>query len=110
MTPRQLPEVLDHVGPGWRPLLAQLHIALLLVHPTYQVFSVKEKFGGLRVYLVEDTSASNRLIMMAEEKSLAICENCGQPGEPRPGGWIKTLCNVCHELRTKTDKRSEPTK
>ena len=24
-------------------------------------------------------------------------EHCGEPGEPRPDGWIKTLCDNCYK-------------
>ena len=33
----------------------------------------------------------------AEGLSYKTCENCGQPGERKPGGWIQTLCNNCWE-------------
>ena len=39
------------------------------------------------------------LIEEAETKSSTICEECGQPGEYRPGGWVRTLCDTCHSER-----------
>ena len=40
------------------------------------------------------------IIDIAEVKSYATCEICGNPGEVRSGGWIKTLCDPCEEKRS----------
>jgi hypothetical protein len=54
---------------------------------------VKEKFGGLRIY-VNDADDNIRLrIETAQLESFRTCEICGQPGTRREGGWIKTLCD-----------------
>lgn len=99
----QIPEHLVFVGEGWHPLLMRLHGQLLDAAPGYVISQVKEKYGGLRVYL-ELTETENgwlmpegvdALIEAAEEESLHTCEFCGAPGEPRPGGWVKTLCDAC---------------
>lgn len=106
---RQLPRFHDHVGPGWRQILEDLHRDLLNVDPGYQVFQVKEKFGDLRVYLDPSLSglgdsqltrtAVAILVSKAADKSRVTCEVCGEPGILRPGGWVKTLCDTCHEQR-----------
>ena len=61
-----------------------------------QVFAVqvKEKFGGLRFYINVGDDYINGAIMMAENMSYHICEECGAPGEPAGPGWILTLCEV----------------
>lgn len=85
------------VGAGWHPLLDQMHEELVLLDPNYQVVQVKEKFGGLRVYLSidPDTWADVRKVVSKYEAlSYETCEVCGQPGkssDPRKG-WIKTEC------------------
>lgn len=56
---------------------------------------VKEKFGTLRWYFGEDAFVRG-VISMAESWSEETCERCGNPGKPRQGGWIKTLCSSCH--------------
>lgn len=81
-----------HIGPGWLPLVAELHETLLTTDPDYGVTQIKEKFGGLRFYTVGLTEAGLEAVHTAEVKSFTICEKCGNPGEPRGGGWIKTLC------------------
>ena len=62
---------------------------------------VKEKFGGLRFYIVGGNANEviYGAIRMAECMSFKICESCGVPGHKQPGGWIKTLCDPCQEKR-----------
>jgi len=95
----QLPEWLvdDSVGPGWVPLVQQLHEELLAVNPDYQVAQVKEKFGELRVYLSMDNRQLPLMqaVGVATAKSVTICEWCGEPGTCGEASafWIKTLCD-----------------
>lgn len=62
-----------------------------------KAFQVKEKFGGLRFYFdgVPDKKIFD-FVREAEQRSLETCEVCGEDGEPREGGWIKTLCDEHH--------------
>jgi len=55
---------------------------------------VKEKFGTLRFYLSTGTDEMYQIINEAEERSAQECEECGQPGCLRQGGWISTLCDA----------------
>lgn len=100
----QLPEHFTDVGRGWRPLLILLHERLRGSAPDYGVLQVKEKFGGLRVYLSYGPTISINTARLAvnevEEISYKICEDCGDPGSTRapanrPNGWIRTLCDSC---------------
>ena len=121
--PEQIPDHLDFVGPGWHPLLLNLHEQLLAVSPGYSVQQVKEKYGGLRVQLYTgllrhmnagntdwpdadhaarmkaEDDAATALVRSAERESTRICEVCGNPGEPRGDTWIKTLCDGCAASR-----------
>jgi hypothetical protein len=54
---------------------------------------VKEKFGGLRFYYVGGDKIVDGMVRMAESWADNTCEVCGNPGKPRKGGWIRTLCN-----------------
>lgn len=56
---------------------------------------IKEKFGGLRVYLSGGDEYVKGLVRMAEGFSYKICEVCGERGSPNKGGWITTLCEGC---------------
>lgn len=63
--------------------------------PVEQVVAtqVKEKFGGLRFYYKGGDEHISGMVRMAESWASITCEVCGQPGEIRQGGWIKTLCD-----------------
>lgn len=62
--------------------------------PVEQVIAVqvKEKFGGLRFYYRGGDDYIRGVVDMAEEMSYVTCEECGAPGKPTKGGWIRTLC------------------
>lgn len=57
---------------------------------------VKEKFGGLRFYVDNADEYTNGVIALAESLSYRTCEQCGNKGIMRKGGWIKTLCDGCN--------------
>lgn len=94
------------VGAGWKDLcvrtfgkIAAAYIKHNVDMSQFYVVQIKEKFGGIRIYLggmkpslYEDV---DDIVANAEDESLTICEVCGKPGEPRRGGWIKTLCDQC---------------
>jgi len=56
---------------------------------------IKEKFGGLRMYLGNDTPFIRGVISMTELTSMSTCEYCGNKGKCSGKGWIKTLCDSC---------------
>lgn len=58
---------------------------------------VKEKFGGLRFYYQGGDDRIFGMVRMAESWAARTCEECGNPGIIRSGGWIKTLCDK-HEV------------
>lgn len=70
------------------------------------VVCLKEKFGGLRCYLSCETQAMSDLIREAEGRSFRICEDCGAPGRPRPGSWIRTLCDEHAACRPGQEQKS----
>jgi hypothetical protein len=88
---------------GWLPIVSDLHARLIELAPDYRIAQIKEKFGGLRYYIdsvpegVSD--AVYAAIDEAEARSFVTCEVCGGAGEPRYGGWVKTLCDEHHEER-----------
>lgn len=88
-------------GDGWEPLIRRLSEKLeaeILKQEDTSLFyadQVKEKFGGLRFYMSADTGAMDAAIREAEAEAWKTCECCGASGKPRPGGWIKTLCDEC---------------
>ncbi len=60
---------------------------------------VKEKFGGLRFYYTGGDEQIYGMVRMAESWAYHACEECGNVGKTRSGGWIKTLCDKHEEER-----------
>ena len=100
----------DDVGSGWNHILVnafkQIAEAFDKAGADFSEFSVvqiKEKFGGLRIYTgaldVSVADQAYKIIDEAETESYVTCEYCGEPGKPRKGGWIKTLCDDCAKGR-----------
>lgn len=95
----QIPDHYEDVGPGWRDILRRLHSEIVVRDPDYKVFQVKEKFGGLRVYLYGMPSdAVRNLIAEAEFRSERTCEECAGGAQlVCVRGWWRALCRT-HEL------------
>jgi hypothetical protein len=54
---------------------------------------VKEKFGGIRFYMSEETEKISSLIRDLEYHSLITCETCGAPGKRRGRDWLYVSCD-----------------
>src|ERR1700730_10742662 len=59
----------------------------------FEVLQVKQKLGGLRVYVNHSTKVIRNRIEAAQLESLRTCEVCGQPGSRREGDWIPAVCD-----------------
>lgn len=81
------------VGPGWYGLIKSLIEKSIAAGWNKEVCQVKEKFGGLRFYINGASTEVHDIISQHEKLSYEICEQCGEPGEVRGGGWIQTLCD-----------------
>jgi hypothetical protein len=62
---------------------------------------VKEKFGTLRFYYSGGDDYISGMVTMAEAMSGTTCESCGNPGERKGGGWVRTICQPCEDQRAK---------
>lgn len=91
-------------GDGWFNLIDALSQKLEWLNRTgavrVEAVQVKEKFGGLRFYsVIKDASDDFPSEMIcdlsdhAENYSYQVCEECGERGREREGGWIRTLCD-----------------
>jgi hypothetical protein len=85
-------------GPGWK----SLYIPLMgrCMNEGAVIVQIKEKFGGLRFYAVGCSDETKEAIRAAEQKSLTMCEVCGDVGTRRKGSWLKTLCDEDAKART----------
>lgn len=84
-----LEAALESVGPGWSDIIRAVYT---LLDEDSIVTTVKEKFGGLRIYLASEPEHIIALTDLAEGVSLRTCEECGAPGKPGGKFWIKTTC------------------
>lgn len=97
-------------GDGWLPILEDLFERIdeevkRSALTDFKVVQVKEKFGGLRVYVEGGNDAIEELIAAASKKAEATCEDCGKPGRRRTTNkgklhaWMKTQCDACFTLK-----------
>jgi hypothetical protein len=57
---------------------------------------IKEKFGGLRVYVSGADDHLYTLIIETENKADSICELCGEDGNiAKKGHYWRTVCTGC---------------
>lgn len=96
---------MGNVGDGWKPILRRLYDELESLGWDGNVGQVKEKFGGLRVYLHDPEGKFAASIDRAEKESFQTCEVCGtkEGVDLRGKYWVKSLCVNCDaESRKKT--------
>jgi hypothetical protein len=106
---------LDHwgieCGDGWYAIITELsrlyeeHINELLESGVAKrswprCIQVKEKFGGLRVYVSNAARRPTDLIEAterAESAAISTCEKCGRPGIRQPSGYMRVACDICQK-------------
>jgi hypothetical protein len=60
---------------------------------SFNIFQIKEKFGGLRIGCSVHNPIIIKLVQDVENKSYITCEICGDTGKLRTDlNWIRTLC------------------
>lgn len=67
--------------------------------PQVTLDQVKEKFGTLRFYYAGGDDTIDGMVRLAESMSGVTCEECGNIGERRGGGWVHTYCAPCEAAR-----------
>ncbi len=95
-------------GSGWYPLLnrasAKLEKLILELPENkrkfYKATQVKQKFGGLRLYMYDRTQAMKDILADVEEESFRTCEACGRPGKliEIPHRWVTVNCEEHKDL------------
>lgn len=100
-----LEEAKASVGPGWHRLLEAVWKRKdgtwwggvdPKSDPCFVVAQVKEKFGGLRIYVDNKRDEDiHGFLDGIEAASFTICEDCGNSGFLRTDRrWIRTLCDT----------------
>lgn len=86
---------------GWYSIIYKLldeFVNLAVEGNSVKIVQIKEKFGGLRVYVDligsdEFKKKIRALISSAEKESLLTCEICSKPGKlENIDGWFVTVC------------------
>lgn len=72
-----------------------------------EIQQIKEKFGGLRFYYEGGDDEISGMVRIAERWTNKTCETCGNKGERRSGGWIRTLCDFHENLYQKRQENDE---
>jgi predicted transport protein len=61
---------------------------------SFEILQIKQKLGGLRIYVNMRTDEIVETIVEAEEKAEQTCEVCGKPGKLREvNRWLFTSCD-----------------
>lgn len=95
------------VSEGWFALLKNLIDELITLGWDRHMVISKEKFGGLNFHIKNITKEMYDIILTHEKLSYNICEECGEEGFLREGGWVKTLCDIHAEERENKLKTNE---
>ncbi len=68
-----------------------------------RVVQIKEKFGGLRIYInyderinMKDCTAIESIIDDGVIRASKVCEVCGRLAKLRRGGYLQVLCWLCN--------------
>ena len=77
-------------GDGWLHLIDAVLANVKAYDPQFQIRQIKEKFGGLRIYL-NTTYEMYPMMNVVESISTRTCEITGKPGKlVSKGGWYRT--------------------
>jgi hypothetical protein len=97
------------IGAGWIPVIDRMladFVSLGWTPEKVEILQIKEKFGGLRVYVAargeagqpggkELLDAITKRIHAAEGEAAKTCAWCEGEGSLRGGRWLRVLCAEC---------------
>nr|WP_298139184.1 hypothetical protein [uncultured Pseudomonas sp.] len=97
-----------YAGGGWLSLVRE---AMGIIGGS-EIAAIREDAGSLRIELVLSTPDQRSALREIEQRSLQVCEICGDPGElryegmrnGRPAGWHRTRCELHMNTRTSREK------
>jgi len=71
------------------------------------ITSVRQKFGTLRIGMLNGTDEHGYYLLMAQSMSKRICEDCGSPGKMVNMPGTKVLCEKHERMRQISDMEYE---
>ena len=81
------------VGNGWLGILQRLFQVLIKLGWDKSFINVKQKFGGMSIFLDNLPENGFHFVVEAERETFQVCEVCGEHGvQNNIKGWIYTLC------------------
>lgn len=92
-------------GPGWYTLIDEMATALqshIEASGCEQVkaHQFKEKFGEVRFYFDGGDDTCRDIVHQAEQRSLVVCDLCGEPGKlGNTGGWLAVRCETHSQMK-----------
>ena len=99
-------------GEGWYPIIEEAFDKMektiekmpkkeqKILKKSFEILQVKEKLGGLRIYVNMYTDEIIEIIREAERKAIKTCEICGESGEIREiNHWYFTNCDEHYNKR-----------
>jgi len=82
------------IGNGWLGIVQRLFEVLIKLGWDKSFINVKEKFGGMSIFLDNLPENGFHFVAEAERETFQVCEVCGEPGEQHKiNGWVHTLCD-----------------
>ena len=99
-----------YAGRGWLSLVRE---ALALIGDS-TVMAIREDAGALRIELDNSTAEQRAALVEISQRSLTVCEVCGEPGLLRfegvkagiPAGWHRTRCDQHVDTRASSGLES----
>jgi hypothetical protein len=82
------------IGNGWLGILQRLFETLIALGWNKDFINVKEKFGGMSVFLESLPENGFHFAIEAEKETFTVCEVCGENGKQHKiNNWVYTLCD-----------------
>lgn len=89
------------VSNGWLGILKRLFETLISLGWNKEFINVKQKFGGMSLFLDNLPENGFHFVIESEKESHKVCEVCGEPGSQHSiNSWVYTLCDEHQEKKS----------
>lgn len=83
------------VGNGWLGIIERLFETLIALGWNKKFILVKEKFGGMSIFLDDLPENGLHFVIDADKETFSVCEVCGESAEQHKiNNWVYTLCDT----------------